>query len=96
MGANGRYRPLGRERTFNPLLHKRNASQWMPAITFCVSSGWWPALNRWSSWKVSSSAVVDLGSGVIGGVPEETGLACQRCTSGAGGRHPSEECGRCL
>jgi len=60
MGANGRYRPLGRERTFNPLLHKRNASQWMPAITFCVSSGWWPALNRWSSWKVSSSAVVEL------------------------------------
>jgi hypothetical protein len=46
MGANGCYRPPGRERTFNLLLHKRNASQWMPAITFCVSSGWWPALNR--------------------------------------------------
>jgi hypothetical protein len=62
MGANGWYRPAGRERTFNLLLHKRNASQWLPAITFCVSSGWWPALNRWSSWNVSSSAVAELGS----------------------------------
>ena len=65
MGANGCYRPPGRERTFNLLLHKRNASQWMPAITFCVSSGWWPALNRWSSWNVSSSAVAELGSGQL-------------------------------